>query len=53
MTAADGDGHPADADCERIAAERAEVERLDVNAFVETEMAKARRLALLQRIPVD
>ena len=29
VAAADGDGHPADADRERIAAERAEVKRLD------------------------
>ena len=45
MGAADRDGHPADPDRERIAAERAEVERLDRDAFVEAEVAQAAGLA--------
>ena len=36
-----------------MAAERAEVERFDDDAFIETEMPKARSLASFQRIPVD
>ena len=53
MGAADGDGHPADPDRERIAPERAEVQRLDRNALVEAEVAQATGLAFLERGPVD
>ena len=53
VTAADRDGHAADADRERIAAERAEVKRLDDDALVEAEMPQARGFALLERVPVD
>ena len=53
MAAADRDGHPPDADRERIAPERAEVERLDRDAGVEAEVTQAARFAGLERVPVD
>ena len=53
VRAADGDGHPADADRERIAAERAEMKRLDRDTLVETEVAQAAGFAFLERGPID
>ncbi len=50
---ADRDRHPADAHRQRIAAERAEVQRLDRDAFVEAELAQAAGLAFAERCPVD
>ena len=49
--AADGDRHPADADRERIAAERAAVQRLDLDALVKAEMAQAVGLGSRQARP--
>ena len=51
MPAADGDGHAADADRDRIAAERTEVQRLDGDALIEAEMPQAAGLALVERRP--
>ena len=53
MPAPDRDGHPADPDRDRIAAERAEVQRFDRDAFVETEMAQAAGFGLVEDRPVD
>ena len=54
MGAADRDGHPADPHRQRIAAERAAMERLDRDALVEAEVAQAaahrRRRARAQSI---
>ena len=47
MLAANRDGHPPDANRERIAPERAEVKRLDRNPFVKAEVAQAAGLACL------
>ena len=53
VPAADRDGHAADADGDRIAAERPEVQRLDGDALVEAEMPQAAGFALVERGPVD
>jgi hypothetical protein len=51
--AANGDGHAADSDGQRVAAEGAEVKRFYGHAFVETELAKAAGRSLFKRRPVD
>ena len=53
VLAPDRDGHPADADRDRIAAERPEVQRLDGNALIEAEMPQPAGFALVERVPVD
>jgi hypothetical protein len=51
--AADGDGHPAYADGERVAAERTEMHGLNRHALVEAELAQAAGLSFFQRRPID
>jgi hypothetical protein len=51
--AADRDGHATHANGERIAPERAEVEGLHGDTFVEPEVAEAGGLAGIEGIPVD
>jgi len=46
MLAANSDRHPANADRDRVAPERPKVERLHRDAFVEAEMAQARRFTV-------
>ena len=53
MAATDRDRHPADADGDRIATERAQVQRLDRDALVETEVAQTAALAAVQDIPIN
>ena len=53
MGAADRDGHPPDANGERVAAERPEVERLDRNPLVKAELAQTPRFAFAKRSPID
>ena len=53
MAAANGDGHPADPNRDRIAAERAEVHRLDGYAFVEAEVPQAAGFAVFEAGPID
>ena len=48
MLAPDRDGHPADANRDRIAAEGAKVQRLNGDAFIESEMLQAAGLALVE-----
>src|SRR6476620_12535558 len=53
MLAPDRDRHPADADRERVAAERPEVQEFDHHAFVEAELAQAVGLAFAESGPVN
>ena len=53
MLAANGDGHPPDADRERITPERTEVKRLDRNALIKAELTQAARFALAKHRPID
>ena len=53
MLTANGDGHPPDANRERITPERPEMKRLDRNALIETELTQAARFALAQHRPID
>ena len=47
------DESPPDADCDRIAAEWAEMERLYCDPLIEAEMLQPARLAMVKRIPID
>lgn len=53
MDSADRDGHPADADRERITTERPQMERFDTYAGVETEVAQTACLGIIKGSPVD
>jgi hypothetical protein len=51
MLAPDCHDHSPDANCDRIASERPEVEWFDRHTLVKAEMPKAIRLRLIERIP--
>ena len=51
VLAADRDGHPADADRDRVAAERPQVQRLDRDAFIEAEIPAGAALRQLRARP--
>jgi len=53
VPAPDRDGHPPDPNRDRIAAERAKVQRLDGDAFVKPEMPEAARVRLVERGSID
>jgi hypothetical protein len=53
MAAADGDSHAADANRDGVAAEGAEVQRLDGYALIEAEMPESAGLAFAERSPID
>ena len=53
MPAPDRHGHSADTDRDRVAAEGAEVQRLDRNALIEAEIFQAAGFAVVERVPVD
>lgn len=53
MGAADRHGHPADADGERIPAERTLMERFDADAFVKAKVAQAKRRGVIKPGPID
>jgi hypothetical protein len=53
VAAADGDGHAADADRDRVAAEGAQMQGLDGNTLVKAEMPEAASFGMVERIPVN
>jgi hypothetical protein len=53
MLAPNGDRHAADANRNRVAAEWAEVKRLNRHAFVKAEMLKAASLAFVESVPIN
>jgi hypothetical protein len=53
VAAADGDGHAADADRDRVAAEGAQMQGLDGNTLVKAEMPEAICFVGIKQLPVD
>ena len=48
MDSADRDGHPPDADRERVTPERPEMERFDGDPGIEAKMTQAARFGLIK-----